>query len=325
MTKIKDNPDKEKIQNVKEVLSKIKKAIEIKSPDFTKEVETSHEQFKQGIKETIEAANEKETAKDPVEEIKEIVTEATSEPANIVEEKKSGNVSLFDTLKQSTEEDSKPEDKSRLEHFADSISDKDLLEEDLDLNEESPKVQKEMADVKATTIVEFGELVMSLIAMWIADDWSIKAQEEKFIISNQKKKAIKISIMRVILAKKKKTNPNVAILLLCLGACVPMLVVAFLTRINKKRAHKEQMELIQAEKELHAAKTREAAKEYVEKVSESDKLLKENINSIENPEDKNGLKVVKIAKHSSEAKKETRGRHKNSCAIHKGKKCNCKN
>ena len=315
-----ENLNKEKL---KIALDNLKKAIEIKPAAPTENI--------------IKAVEKIEHVDEVSGEVKEVQIETTSEVPKVTETVnpetvtpevplteseviEKSNSSLFDMFEKATEEDNKPDNLSRLEHIADTITDDDLKEDDLNLDEESPAVAKEMADVKATAWVEFGEIGISLLCMWIADDWSLEAQAKKFIISAPKKKAIKISIMRIILAKKKKTNPTTAIIFLCVGACLPVLFIAILTRIQKKRAHAEQMEYIKAQRALIIERNEAAAKEYNEAVELNNGLLNETIETEVLKKESKPLVIVKKPSTGTEK----RGRHKKTCASFRGKKCNCK-
>lgn len=301
----------------KEILSKLKTALEIKPAEAieqTKNIILEVEKIEQ-VAEEIKTDASAKTLVSAESQIKEVIEEAENEkPSN----------SLFDLMSKATEEDSKPE-QTRLEHIADTISDEDLKDDDLDLDKDSPILQKENADITATMIVELGEVGVSSLCMWISDDWSKEAQEKKYIISAPKKKALKIAIMRVILAKKRKVNPVWSIIGVSLGACVPMLLVAFVTRRNNKKQAEEKSELIRLEIERNIQRNREAQYKYEQSVMKNDEALEKNVNDfVGNTSAPANKKVVVKNDLNNGLKVERRGRHKKDCKSYLGKKCNCK-
>lgn len=230
--------------------------------------------------------------------------------------------SMFEDLfNQQTEEDLK-KNVGRAEHVASSITDDELNDEDFDLNEESPAVKKATADVEATMIVEGGEMVMSVLCMWIAKDWE-NFSTNKYVIGQAKKKALKIAIMKMILLKNKKRSPTWSIIGLSIGACVPMFAMALLTLKSKQKQQQDNAALIAQQRALILEQNELAAKEFAIRTAENEAALRENLqnNGTVNPivltkrEIKNPLVIVK---------KESRGRHKKDCAYYKGKPCNCK-
>lgn len=226
-----------------------------------------------------------------------------------------------DLFNQATEEDLK-KNVGRAEHVVSSITDEELDEDDFDPNNESPAVKKATADVEATMIVEGGEMVMSVLCMWIAKDWE-NFSTNKYVIGQAKKKALKIAIMKMILLKNKKRSPTWSIVGLSIGACVPMFAMALLTLKSKQKQQQDNAALIAQQRALILEQNELAAKEFAIRTAENEAALRENL---QNTGTVNPIVLTKreIKKPLVIVKKESRGRHKKDCAYYKGKPCNCK-
>jgi len=265
--------------------------------------------------ENIEKAPEEETVNKPETNNPD---EQVNQPL-ATEEKKSSTM-FEDLFNQQTEEDLK-KNVSRAEHIAETISDADLEDDDFDLNEESPAVKKQTADVEATMIVEGGEMVMSVLCMWIAKDWEAFSTN-KYVIGKEKKKALKIAIMRMILLKNKKRSPVWSIIGLCIGSCVPMFAMALLTLKAKQKQQQDNAALIAQQRALILAENEKAAREYAERMAQNEAALRENLS---NTGEVNPIVIKRETKQPLVVvKKESRGRHKKGCNYYKGKPCNCK-
>jgi hypothetical protein len=122
--------------------------------------------------------------------------------------------------------------KERAEGF---IND-DFATNDTGVNEQEndPAYQREMAKIKASTIVEFFDVVFMISCLFISKDYSDKSQA-KFSLIESRKKAIKTNIYQILVASKKKQNPMAAVIFLVLFSYVPLLITAFMQRIKEKR------------------------------------------------------------------------------------------
>jgi len=312
---------KEIVKKRNDVLAEIKKAIEIKpqaaSDEIIKDIV---------IEKPIEETPAPEATETAPETTTETVSDTTTETVSEVAEKRAPTSSLFDTFNQATEEDNKEETVSRLEHIAETISDEDLKEDDYDLDAESPLMRKQTADVEATMIVEVAETLLAVGCMAIAKDWEAFGSN-KYVIGKEKKKALKVAIMRMILLKSKKRNPTWSIIALALGAAIPMFAMAFLTRKAKTEREKSNEKLIAEQRALILQQNEFAAQQFIRDTEANEAALRENLKNISEPPQQ--IKIVKplvITKEKPASDgKERRGRHKLSCASYKGKKCNCKN
>lgn len=315
---------KELVKKRNDVLAEIKKAIEIK-PQAPAENIIKDFTVDKPIDE-IETPAAAETETPAPEAITETVSEATTETVSEVVEKRAPTSSLFDTFTQATEEDSKEETVStRLEHIAESISDEDLKDDDYDLDAESPLMRKQTADVEATMIVEVAETLLAVGCMAIAKDWEAFGSN-KYVIGKEKKKALKVAIMRMILLKSKKRNPTWSIIALALGAAIPMFAMAFLTRKAKTEREKSNEKLIAEQRALILQQNEFAAQQFIRDTEANNEALRTNLNNITDPQPIKIVKPLVIVKEKPASDgKERRGRHKLSCASYKGKKCNCKN
>jgi hypothetical protein len=237
-------------------------------------------------------------------------------------------ISLFDSVKQSTEEDlQKGKD---IKKAMTSLAGKDDISDDELFGDNDPKMNKELADVKASGIVEFADLIFMLIAMFISGDWSQDGQD-KFSMSDKRKRVLKVLIMRQMLARKQKVNPTGSIILVAVTSCVPVIIIAIWERVAKNRAkNKQTAEISELDKKLAELRSMQEA-QYLE-TENGNRIKYVPFNEVKNEVKQEIVKPVTppiindLSKPEKpvNGKKGKVGRHKKTCVWHEDKnKCNC--
>lgn len=296
---------KNSINKTKDTLTNIKNIVEkSKNSNLVPNIEAVNEVIEAPINEPIapvEPAKELESfIPNNNEEFKEVVintdiAESVNEfatplvNASEVVEKK---LSLFSSFKNKTEEDGK---ENKIEDIASQFLDKDF-ETNIESDDDSPEVRKALAIANGTGIVEIADLVMSVLCMFIAKDWSSGARE-KYTMSKEKKKAIIICLVQIDMARKKKRNPVTSVVILVLTSCVPMIIMAVMARISKNR---------EAETNLKIAQTN-LARVKIEQTTQPVYTL-----------------PIRQSAPIFNVVKDKRGRHKKDCVALKGGVCDCK-
>ena len=167
-----------------------------------------------------------------------IATETVETPIVETIENIEKPLTLFSNFTKKTEEDL---NKTHIESIAENLLTQNVTDEDLNPDEDSPEYKRIMAEAEATGGVEVAELIMCVLCMWLSGDWSQKAFET-YKISKEKKKVIIVSLVKIAVTKKKKSNPTWGLTLMILSASVPMLVIAFMARIAKNRETEKEAE-----------------------------------------------------------------------------------
>lgn len=275
-------------------IERLKKAIAFKS-----EVEKSVNDVTE-VSETIENINE------VVEEVSDQDNKELSTISENPVKEEGQPIDLFEELGKGTEEDSDTgKGQNKAESILENITDSELANnEDLDSEEDSPQFRKEMANIKAVGIVEIIDLIFCVLCMWISGDWSKDAQEKKYTLTSGRKKVLVISIMRIMIAKKKKTNPTTAIIGVAVASFIPMLLIAIMAGISKRR---EKQEAAQEAKKLAAMQSNNVQAPNVYPLTPRPIPIYQT----------NQINVDK-------QKKGKQGRHKKNCSYYINKKCNCK-
>lgn len=226
--------------------------------------------------------------------------DAVNKAVEAPEVKKS--LSLFSTFKQKTEED---DNKNTAETVTENLFEAATSSQDVNVDEDSIEYQKTMSEAYAVGIVEAAELGIAFLCLVISGNW--ERGFEYYKISKDKKKAIIISIIKIRLAQKKKTNPTTGLWVLVGTALVPMVGMAIFERINKMKAEKKQKALLLQQQQQQV---------YTQPVMPVYQMPTQNLQPVNNDH----LKVY------TNVKTETRGRHKKTCATQNGKggACDCK-
>lgn len=281
--------------------------------------------------ERLKAAIDFDKPKAPIiEKIEEVIkeTEPIAEPSIIEEVKpvetiteplvdkpiEKEELSLFGELGKNTEEDFTPNQEkttSKAEDILMNISDSDISEEEVNPEEDTPQFRKEMANIQAVGWVEFGDLIMCILCMWISGDWSKEAQEKKYALTTGRKKVLVISIMRILIAKKKKPNPTGAIIGVAVASFLPMIILAVMAGISKRREKEEA-------KKAALIPQRPVQVQYIQPTQAQP--LPAQAQHFAKPI---GMKAPMI-KPVTGAKKGKQGRHKKFCNYYINGNCNCK-
>lgn len=287
-----------------ETLSKLKNVVE--SAKGLKPVVEEIKQVPETIQEVAEVTEETATIQN--------IEEQSKQPQTVIEPTdESAGLNLFDEMKTKTEEDSKPQnDKSKIEKIAEDFKENDIDEEDLNEEEDSKEFRREMANIKATGIVEFADLIICLICMAISGDWSKEAQEKKYTLTPTRKKVLVVSIMKIMIARKTKTNPTASIVAVALASFVPMIFLAVMARRNKKEEEAKTKAEVLRQQQLEQQQM--AYFERQQKIQHSD-FMQNHL-----PQ----KQIIKPVVKKEAGAKGKQGRHKKNCAYYLGKKCNCK-
>lgn len=201
-------------------------------------------------KETIPAATPVEPATIESKEDKKPETPATPAP------KKVGST-LFDDIKQATEEDGKGNGQFKNEDDNDDDDDDDdddkgkddpltkLAKNAADTDDPDDNLnKKQSAKLTAMLIVSGCEIVLCFLCQWISGDWS-KEGEKKYNLSDPKKKALQIPLQKILEMRTKKINPVWSLVAAILLSFAPMIILAFADRRkkteDKEKAAKENM------------------------------------------------------------------------------------
>lgn len=301
-----------------EIIKKIKSAINVNETPQT-EIENTLEDSPESLI-TDESGTQTEVI--PEETQTEVSPEDVQAPENKViettlEKKENKSISLFSDIKNKTEEDSIP---SKIEQISESFSGKDDSEiSDEDLEEDSPKVRRELSEVKASAIIELADVIGMLICMGISGNWSIQSQD-RFSISEKRKKSMKILIVKLLMQSKKKQNPVGSLVFLCFASIIPMIVLATMERIAKNRQKKE---LKQKENEIQIYKSEnESLKQMIAKHQQEINAIHSQtieVKGVNQDSEKNASEKNVTVKKSGK-----QGRHKKFCDYYKGLTCNCK-
>jgi len=217
-------------------------------------------------------------------------TEAPSEPAE---------ASIFSDIANETAEDSK------IGEIAEGFA------EDIENSDPDNEIGSNAAlRIKARTQTELIGVGMSLLLTVISWEFTLD-NFNKWGLHKDRKKELSQTIYQVLLLDKKKTNPKRDLMYLIAGLYTPLLIMAIMTLFTKIKENREKAKQVaaeQAEIRKQQLKNNNFASAEPAKFTEVKKeVIKEN-----KPEKPKGKKTEK------------RGRHKNSCASHKGKECNCK-
>ncbi len=275
--------------------------------------------------EPIEPVQTIETV-EPIEPVQPVEPIEPAQPLETIEPTK--KLSLFSRLNQMTEED---KNKNAVESIADNLLQNHVTDEDLNPDEDSYEYKRTMAEAEATGGVEIAELVMCVLCMWLSGNWSTESFEQ-FKIAKDKKKAIIISLVKIAVVKKKKSNPTWGLILMIVSASVPMLVIAFMARIAKNRERDKRLELDKLKKQLaqyQAPASVEPANVEAVDLEYQNYLMQKHLSTEILGKEKE-LTIVKASSPTVSKpinKNETRGRHKNTCRSKskEGGACDCKN
>lgn len=212
-------------------------------------------------------------------------------------------LSLYNTFKQKTEED---DNRNTVESVTENLYEAATTSQDVSVDEDSIEYQKTMSEAFAVGIVEAAELGIAFLCLVISGNW--ERGFEYYKISKDKKKAIIISIIKIRLAQKKKTNPTTGLWVLVGTALVPMVGMAIFERINKMKAEKKQKALLLQQQQQQQVYTQPITPMYQMPAQPQQPANTEHLNAYTNK------------------KTETRGRHKKTCAslTKKGGVCDCK-
>lgn len=313
-------------QEEKEKLSAVIKeatgggATEESAPNTEQEQPQQEEPKKEESGSTGEPPASEQSSNPPQEE--KGATESKNDPPKDVKKR----LSIFSDIAKKTEQDFEKRDPvSKVEEIAQDLAVAEKLPTENE--EEDPETKRAMAEISAGLYVTVIDLVFMLLAMWVSDDWT-EAAQKKYSLVPERKKALKTPIFQLLMRKKKKANPWVALSGAILGSYAPMMVLAVIAGVNKKRTKREQEERENNRQQENTSN--EAAQIAFMRLNPDAYTLEfraanphifgeQPLNSYNNA----GGQVVQRTGERAAVAKGSKGRHLHWCNSHKGGACNC--
>ena len=284
--------DQTKKTKILQEANKVKEAITIEKP-FSVSEEVIPEDLQSIASESVQEEKETATPKGSFSHNANLDT-----PEEIKTEAPKNNISFIEDMKQQTHEDiNQPENVSFENNASERLE--SMLKDDFETNEaaneqeDTPEYKAEMAKIKASAIVEFVDVLFMLICLFLSKDFSDAAQK-KFSLVIDRKKAIKTNVYLVLKQSKKKQNPVSAIFFLVLFSYVPLIAVAIMSNIKRKKEKQEEAERQAREREQEKFQTKVESFEYFKPESREEKKqkLKEKQTGIYSPLNRDEVKLI---------------------------------